>query len=222
MAITITSTGITYSDGTSDSTQFNSQTADKGALISITTFTSNGTYTVPANCSNVYVQLVGGGGGSAGYCESGGGGGFGEGLFSVTAGSTISVTIGGGGGGVTYYNVASTGGTTSFGSYLSATGGYGANQNIQHGGGAGGLGSGGNVNLYGGTGCGHLNHGSHSQTGYGGATYFGGGGGVKRHQNYSHNISQAPGSGACGNECDGDGTVGTTGSSGLCIVYAYK
>ena len=218
MAIVINNSGITYPDGTSDT----AAPVDKGALISITTFTSSGTFTAPAGCSNVYVQVVGGGGGSAGYCESGGAGGYAEGFYPVSAGSTVSVTIGGGGGGVTYYAVASSGGTTSFGSYVSATGGGGANTTIQHGGGAGGSGSGGNVNIYGGTGCGHLNHGSYSQAAYGGASYFGGGGGTTRHQSGSANsFSIAPGSGATGNECD-DGSVGSTGASGLCIVYAYK
>lgn len=50
--------------------------SDLGPCISVTSFTSNGTYTVPAGASRVLVQLVGGGGGSAGYCESGGSGGF--------------------------------------------------------------------------------------------------------------------------------------------------
>lgn len=220
MAIVLTSTGVTYSDATSDTS--NSLLTDKGELVNITTFTSSGTYTVPAGCSNVYVQLVGGGGGSAGYCESGGGGGFTEGLFAIAAGTAVTVTIGSGGGGVTYYAVGGQGGTTSFGAYASATGGYGANQNIQHGGGGGGVGSGGAVNLYGGTGCGHLNHGSHSQTGYGGASFFGGCPGVTRHQNTANNFSPAPGAGATGNDTMGDGTVGSTGSSGICIVYAYK
>ena len=219
MAIVINNTGITYPDGSTDTTNV----SDKGALISVTTYTSGtNTYTAPAGCSNVYVQLVGGGGGSAGYCESGGAGGYAEGFFPLAAGATVTVTIGSGGSGVTYYAAGGSGTTTSFGAFMSATGGGGANTTNQHGGGAGGVGSGGNLNLYGGTGCGHLNHGSHSQTGYGGASYFGGGAGVTRHQNSANNFSPAPGSGATGNECDGDGTVGSTGSSGLCIVYAYK
>ena len=42
----------------------------------------------------------------------------------------------------------------SFGNYLSASGGLGANQTYQHCGGLGGLGSGGNLNIYGGGGTG--------------------------------------------------------------------
>ena len=76
--------------------------------------------------------------------------------------------------------------------------------------------------MYGGTGCGHLNSGSHSQTGHGGATFYGGGGGTTRHNPGSANsFSIGPGAGASGNEGQ-DGTVGSTGASGLCIVYAYK
>jgi hypothetical protein len=67
MAITIGSSGITYGDNSSQTSTY----TDRGTPISITQYTSNGTYTVPGNCTTILVQLVGGGGGSAGYCESG-------------------------------------------------------------------------------------------------------------------------------------------------------
>lgn len=194
--------------------------SDKGAIVSITTFTSSGTYTVPAGCSKVLVQLVGGGGGSAGYCESGGAGGYAEGFYSVSPGATYSVTVGGGGGGVGYYAAAGDGGTTSFGSLISASGGYGANRNYSHGGGHSGSGSGGQINLSGGTGTGHANGGSHSQAGAGGGSFFGGPGGQYRSTTPS-NFSPSPGTGATGGRGN-DGGSGTGGAGGLCIVYAYK
>ena len=120
MAVTLTSSGITYSNG---QTQTSNSTLDRGQPISITTFTSSGTYTVPATCRVILVQLVGGGGGSAGYCEAGGSGGYAEGYYAVTPGTSYTVTIGGGGGGVGYYAAAGDGGTTSFGSLISASGG---------------------------------------------------------------------------------------------------
>lgn len=193
---------------------------DKGTLISISTFTSNGTFTMPVGCSKVLVQVVGGGGGSCGYCESGGAGGFAEGFYSISPGTNVSVTIGGGGGAGGYYSGCGNGGTTSFGSYISASGGYGANQNYSHGGGHGGVGSGGQINLYGGTGTGHANGGSHGQSGAGGGSYFGGPPGKTRGQTWG-NFSGAYGTGATGDRGN-DGHHGDNGVQGLCIVYAYK
>jgi hypothetical protein len=195
---------------------------DLGPCIAVQSFTSTGTYTAPAGTTRVMVQVLGGGGGSAGYGESGGGGGFAEGIFPMTAGTSVTVTIGGGGGGVAYYAVAGQGGTSSFGSYLSATGGQGANQYIQHGGGAGGLGAGGQTNLYGGTGTGHMNGGSHAQSGCGGYSYYGGGGSINRHNpSGAASYSMAIGAGATGNEGN-DGSQGTGGPGGMVIVYSYK
>ena len=195
---------------------------DLGTTISIQSFTANGTYTAPSGTTRVMVQIVGGGGGSAGYGESGGGGGFAEGVFQLAAGANVTVTVGAGGAGVTYYAVAGQGTTSSFGSYITATGGQGANQYIQHGGGAGGLGAGGQTNLYGGTGTGHMNGGSHAESGCGGYSYYGGGASITRHQpTTANNYSAAKGAGATGNEGN-DGSVGSAGPGGMVIVYAYK
>lgn len=192
----------------------------KGALISVVTYSSSGTYVVPSNCNKILVKLVGGGGGAAGYCESGGAGGYAEGQYTVVPGTSYTVTVGGGGSSVGYYAAAGDGGTTSFGSLISASGGYGANRNTSHGGGHGGIGSGGQVNLYGGTGTGHANGGSHSQTAAGGGSYFGGPGSKSRGNN-SDNNSPAFGSGASGGIGE-IGSSGAVGKGGLVIVYAYK
>lgn len=216
MSITLGSSGVTFTDG---STQTTTAPYDRGRPISIVTFTGNGTYTVPAKCSTILVQIVGGGGGSAGYCEAGGAGGFAEGSFSVSPGTQYAVTIGGGGGGVGYYAGAGRGGTSSFGSLISATGGYGANNNYSHGGGHGGSGSGGQIQIDGGTGTGHGNSAAHGQPAGGGPSFFGGPGGQYRSTTPS-NYGPAWGTGATGGRTN-DGGSGTTGCGGVCVVYAY-
>ena len=122
---------------------------------SIAIFTASNTWYKPAGVNTILVKLVGAGGGSSCHCESGGAGGYAEAVIDVTSVSSVSITIGQGGGPTYYSGPAGQGGTTSFGSYLSATGGNGANSNNQHHGGLPGLGSGGNFNNYGGGGTNH-------------------------------------------------------------------
>ncbi|WP_460077067.1 phage tail protein [Pseudomonas sp. H2_C01] len=106
-------------------------------------------WTVPANVWKVFVEVRGGGGsGAFGVLETGAGGGgaggFSTRLVSVTPGSVITVTVGAGGAYVTTANtVGNPGGTSSFGSHCSATGGSGGS--ISGGAGAG-YGSGGDFN----------------------------------------------------------------------------
>ena len=69
--------------------------------------------------------------------------------INVSGLSSISVVIGTGGTG-TYYSGRSGQGSILFGSFMSATGGDGANQSYQHAGGLGGIGFGGDVNMHGG------------------------------------------------------------------------
>lgn len=144
-------------------------------------FTTSGTFIVPkAKNQSFSVRIFGGGGGGGGNCRSvatcGGGGGYmNNKILTLTQGASISVTIGKGGTGGYFSNnkaaagsqsVASgnTGGTTSFGSYLSAIGGTGGTAGTRCYGGSGGSGGGG-IN-------------------YGGIGYqFGGGGG-----NYAYKV----------------------------------
>lgn len=95
------------------------------------TFTSSGTFTVPAGCSKIDIFCVGGGGGggnggtgsmnstSALRAGSGGAGGYTKTALnvSVSAGSSYAITVGAGGG------AGAAGGTSSLGSLCSAAGG---------------------------------------------------------------------------------------------------
>ena len=92
-------------------------------------FSFSGTFTVPAGVFDVWVTLCGGGGGGGtGFngpdvFDSAGGGGGGSGAVaicdhvSVLPGQQITVTIGSGGA------IGANGGTTSFGPYITRTGG---------------------------------------------------------------------------------------------------
>ena len=182
-------------------------------------FTGSGTYTKPAGIKFIRVQVVGGGGGGSGHAEGGGAGGYAEEVIDATSITTVTVTVGTGGGGVTYHNQGGNGGTSSFGSYLSATGGHGANRQGGHSGGVGGVGSGGNVNIYGGGGSGHLPNAGPP----GGASYFGGGthGAHSGQAGYptSHESHAAPGGGGSG--AYQSSSRGANGKHGCVVVWEY-
>ncbi|WP_176083111.1 hypothetical protein [Martelella sp. HB161492] len=100
-----------------------------------------------------FVECYGGGGGGAmnsggAQGEGGGGGGYACEWLLLTAGSSVSVTVGAGGSSATSGSAGgSSGGTSSFGAYLSATGGTGGTSGGYCG--AGGSGAGGTINLVG-------------------------------------------------------------------------
>lgn len=79
-----------------------------------------GTYTFIMPAEKVLVAVQGAGGGNAGG-YSGGAGGYVEGWVRAPIGTSITVTVGAGAAG----NSSAYGGTSSFGSYMSATGGRG-------------------------------------------------------------------------------------------------
>lgn len=222
MAITLTPYGITYGDGTVQTSAISATAAPSGNLIAINSYTTAGTstWTKPSGCRKVQVIVVGGGGGAASYNESGGAGGYAELLMDVSAISTVTVTVGAAGTAIAYYAAAGNGGTSSFGSYCSATGGYGANQNSNHTGGHGGVGSGGDLNLLGGSGTGHGNTGGREAVGYGGISYFGSGYCASHNTNTANILTTAPGAGGAGGAMQN--YAGNNGGAGAVIVYSYS
>jgi hypothetical protein len=189
-------------------------------LFSIQVFTSGGTWNKPSGVRFIKVQVIGGGGGGSGHGESGGSGGYSERVIDVQSVSSVSVSVSGEVNGTYYANAGDNGGTSSFGSYCSASGGYGANRNNQHSGGLSGVGSGGDLNIYGGGGESHHARGGNK----GSRSYLGGGvaGGWPQGGNFSHNHQShsPPGSGGAGAHYHGH--RGSNGRPGMVIVEHYK
>jgi hypothetical protein len=223
-----------------------------GRLLAINTFTNdpgtetatfeqmtNGgtfTWTKPAGCTRVQVFCTGAGAGSASDDTSyrgwgGGAGGTAIGFFDVTGVSSVTVTTGTGSQGIRGADTTrpSQGGTSSFGSFCSATGGRGGGGAPgPYGGGRGGFATGGNVlNLPGGAAGG-----SHS------ADHENGGG-----RSYWHSTGGAHNNGTGQNDTDADrmrvkGRYGSgagwaygsqfaneswrSGGAGIVVVYCYS
>ncbi|MBT2299286.1 hypothetical protein J7E70_02305 [Variovorax paradoxus] len=124
----------------------------------IQSFTSSGSWTVPAGVIRARMRVWGAGGGgggtSNGGAAGGAGGGYAEGWFTVVPGTVYTVTVGtGGNAGTGAPTAGGAGGTTSVGALLSATGGAGgaaASGGTNAGPNAGqGVGTGGQLNLSG-------------------------------------------------------------------------
>lgn len=208
-------------------------------------FSADGTWTKPAGCRSVFIQVVGAGGGGGGtndLASGGQGGGAGEyreGYFDVTDPLLVSatVTIGSGGAGST-----ASGGNGSTSSFISndsaisitcagGTGGSGAvtagsNTILSRNGGSGG--SGGDLNINGGDGSNGFGRSSALAIGgTGGASYFGGGGAgriVTSPLSGTGGQARCAGTGGGGAAQTVDGTVpraGGAGRDGLCIVTEY-
>ena len=186
-----------------------------------TVFNASGVFTVPAGVTQVRVSLVGGGGGGGGgggvenfSGAGGGGGGYGRGVFTMTPGAAIAVTVGAGGNGGG--NPGGTGGTSSFGYLISATGGQGGSGGggTNASGGGGGGATGGSIMLGGAVGNDGFYGSSSYPFGRGGASFFGGagragaGGGVP---------GTAPGAGG-GGAYGGVAGPGGSGAAGIVII----
>ena len=131
-------------------------------------FSASGTWYVPPGVARVRVRMWGAGAnycGQGSYYGGGGGGGFAlKTIYDLTGVTSVAVTVGAGNSYVPSGATASgfQAGTSSFGSYCSATGGIcGATSNSNN----GGIGIGGDINNSGGKG------------GFGGGSSNGGGGG---------------------------------------------
>ena len=183
----------------------------------IQVFTQGGTYIPSPGTRLAHVRLVGAGGGGSGYGESGASGGYAEAYINVVGVSQVTVTVGQGGGGTYYSGGAASGNTTSFGTYLTATGGNGANSSHQHCGGLPGLGSGSTFAYYGGGGTGH------GYNGRGGTNFFGGCGAAGHPQggNYNNNHASHAVPGTGGANGWAYSYVGSTGRNGMVCIWEY-
>ncbi|MEY8338473.1 glycine-rich domain-containing protein [Lachnospiraceae bacterium 62-35] len=165
-------------------------------------FTSSGTFTVPANIYSIDVFCVGGGGAGGRYYSAsdgkqfggaGGGGGYTSTRknIAVSPGQSYAVTVGSGGiqpG--SSYDTAAPGGTSSFGSILTANGGE--------------IGKEGN----------RLSFTTHPSGGAGGS---GGGGGLKLQYDADGNFKEL-GIGGNGGSDGGNGGAGGTSTLGTSII----
>ena len=195
--------------------RFSSAFYNGGALNSV--YFGSVTHTT---AKTVVALVTGAGGGAAGYAESGGSGGHVEKIIDVATVANVTVTVGAGGATVTYYAVGGSGGTSSFGSYCSATGGAGANSIAAHTGGYGGLGASGDVNLQGGSGFGHSNLLGSGANGSAGQSYWGSGQGISHSQVIPVGYG-SPGAGGPGGRTDAI-SAGGVGQSGMVVVYSYS
>ena len=201
-----------YSDGTN--LNFNSH-----GIQGLQVFTGSGTWNRPAGVRYIKVQVQAGAGGGSGHGEGGGAGGYAERFLDVTGITSVAVTIGGGGSGTYYGGAGNDGGTSSFGSYVSAGGGHGANRQNQHSGGVSGAGSGGNLNLHMGGGFSHHAYSAQSCA----DTFFGGGAPSSHPQGghfaHNHQGHSAPGTGGAGAHFHGH--RGSDGRPGIIIITSY-
>jgi hypothetical protein len=116
--------------------QSGTTTQNTSGTVTLPQISQSQTWTKPTGCKSILVELVGGGGNFLSCGSSGAGAGYSSELIDVTSVSTVSLTVGFAGKIDSY-----SGGTSSFGAYLTATGGGNAV--------AVGVGSNGTINQYG-------------------------------------------------------------------------
>lgn len=143
-------------------------------------FPESGTFSVPTGVSKVRVRVWGGGGGNLGS-----GGGFA--MKVIDLGGTTSVVVTVGAGGTT--NGSADGGTSSFGSYVSATGGKSGTTTMNQ---VGGIGVGGDINFQGGQQSAGLSL-ANGYGGAGGAGLFGDGGYGGANNNFLKTVATGAG-----------------------------
>lgn len=188
-------------------------------IASVNVYTGSSTWTRPTGVKYIKIQVNGAGGGGGGHGEGGAAGGYAERFLDVTGISSVGVTIGGGGGGTYYAGAAGNGNASSFGPYVSASGGHGANRQNQHSGGVSGVGSGGNLNVH--TGGGYSHHARDSSSV---AESFFGGGTASNYPNggqFGHNHNGHSALGAGGGGAHFHSYRGTDGRPGIIIVTNF-
>ena len=183
-------------------------------------FTSSGTFTVPAGVTSIAVLCIGGGGGGGGSedsDETGGGGGGGALAYvnnlSVTAGESLTVTVGSGGNGGGGGGNGSSGGSSSLargGTTLVQANGGGGGQH-RGSGGSGGTVSTGTGGSGGQGGQGANRNGSNAGGGGGAGGYSGAGGRGCDQDGSPSGASGSGGAGGGGGRNDGGGGVGVLG-----------
>ena len=190
-----------------------------GRLVGSRAYTSSGTYVPGAGIKYARVTVTGGGGSGTGtpgggYRGAGGGaGGTAIKFLALTAGS-YQVNVGEGG------KLGNAGGTSSFGTLVSATGGSGASGAT---GGYGGEGVGGDINIAGGAGDDSPGDNTGSTggggAGHGGASYWGGG--IRSStETVAISIKAAAGGGGGGNVSNGGSNV-QPGSDGIVYIEEF-
>lgn len=216
------------SDGTTWTSSANSGRLLRGPQI----LTSGTTYTTPAGCKHIYVDMVGAGGGGAGSNSNpaaGGGGGAGAyaaKYFDVTPATDYTYAIGAAGSAGTSTSSGGTGGSTTFtvdtvtvtagggsgGLYATSAGGLGGA------GGAGGTATNGDINSGGGGGAGASSSSlAYSPGGIGGASFFGGGGNTLYAATPGASLAYgAGGSGA------NQTRAGVAGAAGVIRIWEYS
>lgn len=210
------------------------------AAPNIQIFTASGTWTKPTGAKYVVIEMVGGGGAgggatatAAGQCATGGGGGGGgyskSTFLAGAVGATETITVGAGAIGST--GAGATGGTSSFGAILTATGGSGGSQgtavappsSLAGQGGAGGSGSG-DIAIPGGYGGdGFCLNGARAVQGAGGTSQFSGSSRLLitgTRSNFTGNSYGGGGNGAA-NAQSQIATAGGDGADGLVVITTY-